>query len=269
MLQLFLTGEGPTDLGCSTRGRTPSTGDDFEVGPVLKLILKLIEQNAHWRTEQLDFSNPQGFCYWFKGGELGLIAKERKVPTQRPSKNLEKGFSVHARKAATLALLSKDNNQKNIEIDGSKTLTIYFHDTDGTRSELANKPNRQQQLVDSIHAGYQSQKFYCGIAAVPKPTSEAWLICAAKKNPYRDCKQWETKLSGNDRSPDKAPKSELAKALSIDKPTRDDLCHLVEKIDPLQIDMPSFNQLKRNIICAVSHLDKDPNTNESNTDELP
>jgi hypothetical protein len=47
---------------------------------------------------------------------------------------------------------------------------------------------------------------------IPKPKSEAWLICALKKNAYQNCQVLEDR-SGNDKSP-KSLKKELQAILS-------------------------------------------------------
>ena len=68
---------------------------------------------------------------------------------------------------------------------------------------------------------------------IPKPTSEAWLLCALKENPYEGCPALE------DRSP-KSLKEEL-RNLHGQLP-REELCQMLaeRKIDIEQIDMPSF-----------------------------
>jgi hypothetical protein len=82
--------------------------------------------------------------------------------------------------------------------------------------------------------GFQEEGFTGGVPMIPKPTSEAWLLCALKENPYEGCAALE------DRSP-KSLKDELRK-LQGRLPTREDLCQMLveKKMDIEQIDMPSF-----------------------------
>ena len=53
---------------------------------------------------------------------------------------------------------------------------------------------------------------------IPKPKSEAWLICALKRDPYQVCERLEAR-SGNDQSPNSL-KRELEQLLGI-KPSRE------------------------------------------------
>lgn len=78
---------------------------------------------------------------------------------------------------------------------------------------------------------------------LPKPKSEAWLLCALKANPYQSCAALENE-SGNDASPNNL-KGELAKVLGTD-PHREILCDHFNagRIDPHRIDMPSFYAFK-------------------------
>ncbi len=74
---------------------------------------------------------------------------------------------------------------------------------------------------------------------IPKPKSEAWIICALKTNPYLGCDALEDR-SGNDDSPDSL-KGELGELLG--RPvTRELLLSKIEDgtIDCLRITMPSF-----------------------------
>jgi len=45
-----------------------------------------------------------------------------------------------------------------------------------------------------------------GVAMIPKPKSEAWLLCALKNKPYESCEKLEDR-SGNDDSPNSLKKS--------------------------------------------------------------
>ena len=73
---------------------------------------------------------------------------------------------------------------------------------------------------------------------IPKPKSEAWVICAVK-NKYSSCDALEDR-SGNDDSPNSL-KDELANHLGS-LPNREELCQMVEDrvIDIQEIKMPSF-----------------------------
>lgn len=53
-------------------------------------------------------------------------------------------------------------------------LAIYFHDTDGTNRD----PHDPHDLMQAVNEGFRGAGFAGqGVAMVPQPTSEAWLIC--------------------------------------------------------------------------------------------
>lgn len=78
---------------------------------------------------------------------------------------------------------------------------------------------------------------------IPKPTSEAWVLCALKDNPYQDCAVLEDR-SARDHSAHPL-KRELQGRLG-DSPSADDLCRMVRDrtIDINRIDMPSFQAFR-------------------------
>lgn len=243
--QLLLTGEGPTDLGGSKSGQHIIHGPDLAIGPLTALLLKLLQPLLpDWNRDQLSWHQPEQFCTLISGSELGKRAKlSKKV---RPSKKIPKGYIEHAQRAAELALHAKDNNQQ---------LAVYFHDTDGTRSQLRDDADIQARLVAAIQFGFNTAGFADnGVAMIPKPTSEAWLICAKKSQPYQHCASLEQTLSGNDRATERAPKVQLGKLLNNPDFGRDELLQLVDEIDPASIDMPSFNQLRDDLNRAVTAI---------------
>jgi hypothetical protein len=92
--------------------------------------------------------------------------------------------------------------------------------------------------------GFVQEDFHRGVPMIPKPKSEAWLLCALRLNPYQNCKELEDR-SGNDNSPN-ALKSELKELLSDTLPLVETLCNRIESgdIDADKIDMPSFQAFR-------------------------
>jgi hypothetical protein len=77
---------------------------------------------------------------------------------------------------------------------------------------------------------------------IPKPKSEAWLICAWKNHPYQGCEALEGR-SGNDTSPNNL-KDELDELLD-EEVTADSLREKVgESFDIDRIKMPSFKAFR-------------------------
>ena len=90
---------------------------------------------------------------------------------------------------------------------------------------------------------FAEEGFATGVPMIPKPTSEAWVICALKAGPYQGCAALEAR-HGKSNAPDSL-KSEL-KDLLGQNPSREVLCEMVQsgRIDYRRIDMPSFNEFR-------------------------
>lgn len=244
--RLIVTGEGPTDMGCCEYQSEVCTGDDYQTGPVAILISRILERYLpEWNSDSLQFDNPESFTTFVYRSWFNQLTKEKHLI--RPGKNgVAKGFAEHAQRAAALGYYAKINGFQ---------IAAYFHDTDGTRSELRSDPHRWEKLVDAINQGFRAVEFSeCGVAVVPKPTSEAWFLCALKKEPYQHCEQLETELSGNDRSQGRAPKQLLAEALDVDGLDREKLCDIARSIEVDTIDMSSFNAVRSSIRRAIQAI---------------
>ena len=86
---------------------------------------------------------------------------------------------------------------------------------------------------------------------IPKPKSEAWIICALKREPYQRCERLEDR-SGNDRSPNSL-KKELEQLLGT-APSREHLCDLVADgtVSVERIRMPSFDAFRSRLEEVIS-----------------
>ena len=81
-------------------------------------------------------------------------------------------------------------------------MAVLFRDADGTRRSAPGQ--LWQSKWDSMVNGFASVAFEFGVPMLPKPKSEAWLMCAGKtaRHSHADL---ET-ISGNDDSPHSAKK---------------------------------------------------------------
>lgn len=136
---------------------------------------------------------------------------------------------------------------KQIEVQ-DHVIAILFRDSDGTasagRGDWSNKRN-------SMLAGFQAENFMLGVAMMPKPKSEAWLLCATKEAPYQHCAALEEE-SGNDNAGRVSLKEWLNNSLKGDSTTDALNQQLINrKIDIHQINMPSFNTFKNDLKEAV------------------
>ena len=101
--------------------------------------------------------------------------------------------------------------------------------------------------------GFDEEGFDRGVPMIPKPKSEAWIICAVKSNPYQACGVLEER-SGNDNSPNSL-KAELELVLG-EPATRVKLNSMVSsrRIDIDRIDMPSFNKFRHRLEEVIEAL---------------
>jgi hypothetical protein len=93
--------------------------------------------------------------------------------------------------------------------------------------------------------GFDEEEFPNGVPMIPKPKSEAWLICALKKHAYQNCQALEAR-SGNDNSPHSL-KDELAEILG-EEVTPELLCEKVRnQVNINRINMPSFRAFRERL----------------------
>lgn len=229
---ILVTGEGSSDMGGSNNGQSISTGEFYNLGPMALLAVRLLQKIIpDWNEDNIDFQSPNNWMTCISGNELARQAKG--VSKHRPSTKLKKGFVEHANRATTMAGYAKDNGHQ---------LAFYFHDADKCDFD---------DLHQSIMLGFNGIEGVHGIPMIPKPTSEAWLICGQKQNPYAHCTALETELSGNDAASDEnAPKKVLARLLGQEATTEQQY-EMVTGIDITRIDMPSYNQFKTDLTTAI------------------
>ncbi len=227
-------------MGVCANQQRICTGQDFAVGAVAILLFKLIRQHLpDWNSDNLTDEPAAHLTFIYRAW-----LKEQSKKNKRQvfvGKTVETGFEVHFRHAAVLAEYAKQNNHQ---------MAAYFHDTDN---------EDWQTLRDAIKAGFRAADFERqGLAVVPKPKSEAWLICAVKEHPYQHCGKLEDVLSGNDDSPQNAPKKRLAEIMRLPnkrtKCNRVELIDVVDRIDVDRLDMPSFNDLREQVKTAITAL---------------
>jgi len=175
---------------------------------------------------------------------MEFAAKERLHDVDLPrsflvGKRREYETGLHFKNARSLARLAKEKQAADPQYP---VAAVLFHDADGTRST---ERGLFEAKWKSISDGFKAEQFDRGIPMVPKPKSEAWLLCALKSQPYQRCETLEDSLSGNDHSPNPA-KDQLEVLLSEQNRSVADLPEMVAQgvIDPGRIDMPSFNRFR-------------------------
>jgi hypothetical protein len=125
-----------------------------------------------------------------------------------------------------------------------------FHDSDGAVSSSRGiwRDKHQSMINGFTVEGYEN----FSVPMMPKPKSEAWLICALKEHAYQHCDALED-MPGNDDSPNGLKKLQF-KILGEEPNTIDINERLRSKeIDIEQIIMPSFEALKSSVKDAVEN----------------
>ncbi|MDR0611308.1 MAG: hypothetical protein LBG58_14460, partial [Planctomycetaceae bacterium] len=96
--------------------------------------------------------------------------------------------------------------------------------------------------------GFIAEDFHYGVPMLPKPVSEAWILCAIYRNGNmnRNCNDLENKKHGD--KPNHALKDELEEKLGA-PPTRELLNEkiLSGEINHNNINLPSFDQFKKRL----------------------
>lgn len=247
MLQTLLAfGEGPTDMGRSRNAQAYAHGDDLEVGPMLRLVHRLLIRHLpDWNTAQFNEQQEHAIpSVLVAPAEMNSLVKNS--ANKLLSKKTKQGYLTKSKQAEVLGRLAQQAGALT-----EAQLAIYFHDTDGTHSDIKDPLD----LVQAVKEGFRAAGFAGqGIAMVPKPTSEAWLICSCKPDAYQHCTQLETQLSGNDRSPDRAPKKVLGRLLGNEDYHRGDLLSVVNAIELDRLDMPTFNRFRDDLKQGIRQL---------------
>lgn len=227
----LLSGEGVTDIGAGKGAATICEGEDFLVGPMAIVVSKVVEAKH-------DYSILDGACGFLSEGSLAERAGELKAAKKQlrlPGKKQAKETRYFFNNARILARYAKEKaNTLNDDV-----VAVLFRDADGTASAGRGESEDKRE---SMLAGFKEEEFDKGVPMIPKPKSEAWLICAWKKQPYQRCDALEER-SGNDNSPNNL-KDELAELLDTEV-TPQGLCEKIDQsFDIERIKMPSFRAFR-------------------------
>lgn len=238
-MRLVFSGEGPTDLG---HKRPAAGGMAFVPGPMAWVVDKLLERH-HTGYSMLESHQAGGDCITHVH-ETELAALGKPGSHLFPGVKFGKGTAFFTRNAQVLGLLATQTSAQ----EKQPVLAVLFRDGDGVRATPAKE---WQAKVDSMHRGFALVGCDTGVPMVPRPKSEAWLLCALRPPGYANCAPLE-EASGNDASPNSLKKQLAARCGGAD-PTADQQADWVMTgaVDPLHIDMPSFNVVKQALHTAA------------------
>lgn len=231
---LMLSGEGKSDIGHRAPGES---GMVYEPGPMAWIVDRLIEKRIDYSL--LDLHAQGAECVQF-------ISEHELREHDRPSKSgkpllsgLKRGkdTQLFTRNAQVLGLLAK-------KLEGVRqvdVIAVLFRDADKTNACNA---DHWENIRWSIQNGFNQVEFRNGVPMVPRPKSEAWLLCALKNPPYQHCNALEDE-PGNDNSL-RDLKSQLATTVGHDPSAQEQADWVREgRVDPEKITMPSFQCFRK------------------------
>jgi hypothetical protein len=211
------------------------------------IVDRLLERPGKLNYSLLELHGNGGDCICFLT-ETELTAL-RKLEPQRLRRRTEKSDSQYFRMGAFLL----GRHARGIAIERSApVIAVLFRDADGTRST----PRTEwQSKFTSMQRGFKDADFQSGVPMVPRPKSEAWMLCGLLKreDAGRNC-NWLEDEPGNDASP-RSLKGQLAKHLNCDEPTAEQQADLARsgQIDPEMIDLPSFAAFRNELDRAYAN----------------
>jgi hypothetical protein len=241
-MYLLLSGEGAGDIGVCNPAADSCNRNDFSEGPIALIIDQLVEtllgyEMSHLETERVSYVSKA----YLVENKLPPIKKSMALKGKKRAAETKYYFE----NARVLASAAK---AKSIEV-GDKVVAILFRDSDGTASAgRGDWVDKRKSMIE----GFRAEAFDLGVPMVPKPKSEAWLLCATKINPYQHCAALENE-SGNDDSGRPSLKDQLSTVLGGNSDTENLNQRVTDRIiDIQQIDMPSFNTFKVDLQRAVN-----------------
>ncbi len=237
---LMLSGEGKTDMGQMVPA---DRGMRFEPGPMAWIVDRLIEKRLDYSLIEVCEAGGDGICFI---DEAELNERGKKDPAILPGIKRGKGTAYFVRNANTLGVMAKALQKET----GVEVIAVLFRDTDKTNAAAR---TLWQEKNDSIQFGFQRAEFTRGVAMLPLPKSEAWLLCALKQSRYQHCEKLED-APGNDNSPNSLKKQ--LENLIGHEPNAKEQAEWVKsgKIDPGRIDMPSYNAFRKVLDNALDEL---------------
>ena len=180
-MYFLFSGEGATDLGSGLPGLVIAEGDRYLHGPMTVLADRIIESHHGYsalESECCGYVSERDIAS--RGHELKAARKMLALPGAKVPKETRYFFN-------TARLLAKFAREKATERNDD-VVAVLFRDSDGTASAGRGLwPDKRKSMLD----GFAEEKFSRGVPMIPKPKSEAWIICALKSSPYVDCESLE------------------------------------------------------------------------------
>jgi hypothetical protein len=238
-MYFLFSGEGAADLGTCADSAATCEGNDYQRGPMTIVVDQMVEARHHYSL--LDAG-----CYGFvsrgtlvdRASELKAAKKAMRLPGKKRARETRYFFN----NARVLARIAREREGK-LKDD---VVAVLFRDADTATAGRGPWPEKRQSMLD----GFAEEGFARGVPMIPKPTSEAWLLCALQEHPYQGCAALEQR-SSSPHSPHSL-KGDVEKSLGH-RPTREELCDMVTNgmIDHHRIDMPSLRAFRERLEAVL------------------
>lgn len=241
---VVLSGEGPTDLGQCSNAQNTCEDADFQIGPMTVLVNQMLASRLDYSL----FSIPGAYRYVSEAALVKRAAARkhdgRKVSFAGKKREQETAyFHINAWALAEIALQIERKH-------GDTVVAVLFRDCDGTRSSSSGLwASKWKSMVN----GFGRANFSRGIPMLPKPKSEAWLLCNAQSS-VANCDCFE-KLPGNDASP-KSAKLMLDEAFGAHK-AGNEICEWLDTnpVDEARLStMPSFLAFQKELDRVIAEV---------------
>lgn len=190
-MKLLISGEGPSDLGACNNAQGQCFNGDFNRGPMVVWLARLWENLLSYNL----LDTPEAVVYV---SETALAQKAKTSPQRmkrQRGKKQEAETGLFFSNAQHLGLMAQQLSAGH----EAPVMAVLFRDADGTRSA----PGQMWQTKwKSISDGFASVAFEFGVPMLPKPKSEAWLLCAGQNGAHSHARLED--ISGNDDAPNSA-----------------------------------------------------------------
>lgn len=236
-MYFLLSGEGPTDLGECGNLQRFAQGADFTLGPMAVLLDHLVEQHlgyAHIRD-----GGAVGYLSEAGLSDYATVRKSAGFKLRIPRIDAGRGTGFFFWNAFFLAHYASNR------LEPERVVAVLFRDADKSNSTPRDV---WQRKWDSIMDGFKRAGLDRGVPMLPRPKSEAWLLCIARGPAPHGCADLED-TPGNDGSPHSL-KRQLRETLGYDYDCTE-LVDLVESAPAADLDMPSFAAFRQRLEAAI------------------
>jgi hypothetical protein len=240
-----LSGEGASDMGVCRQNSKQHfcSGNDYLPGPMARIVDAIIVQQ--YCCSAID----NGTAVFVDGAiieQTKHTLKPSKKSIRLPGGKIKIETRFHFEDARAFAVIVGGFVSENSIQD---FVAVLFRDSN-TDTEWQNKWN---SMVWGFEIGFTEKgQPNAGVPMLPCPISEAWLLCAIyrQENPHQNCDKLEKTRHGEQH--DHALKIQF-ETLIGEHPSRELLNdHIISgKIDHTLIDLPSFNDFKRELVSKV------------------